>query len=375
MRIAEIRRTKRSPGGQLKRVIMQNSMLQPSPAPEFNGRFRPLQRGQAGDDLVQLCQSHAEQFAHSRDTSWRPSALPHPETEAFLSNLSIKIEEIGTRICRHGDAQPATVRGPLQLFFVLDGQGACLSNGVRHPVKRGTLLVALNIMDVQFTAAEFSAPVAEAGAANVLQANFSRDVQPAGDGKLSLACINLSVTSAAEQRIFEELDSALIDQSGDSHIWQTVELLLGEVDRQRIGSQSIIESLTKNLLLMAMREHLANMRADNPLRLLLAEPQIARVVNAITKNPGERHSMDNLARLAAMTPQCLSRRFEAIFAMAPNEYVLLVRLTMAEELLRTTDLPVKTIAGKIGFASRSHFSRLFSKFSGCDPTAYRTEHC
>lgn len=47
---------------------------------------------------------------------------------------------------------------------------------------------------------------------------------------------------------------------------------------------------------------------------------------------------------------------------------------MAEALLRNTDLPVKTIAGKIGFASRSHFSRLFSKFSGRDPTAYRLEH-
>ena len=349
-------------------------MLQPIPAQEFHGRVPLWQRGQAGDELVQISRSPAEQYSRSRDSSWRPSALPHPETEAFLSNLSINIEDIGTRICRHGDAQYSAVRGPLQLFFVLDGQGVCLSNGVKHPVKRGTLMVALNIMDVQFAAAEISAPIVEAGPANVLQANFSRDVQPAGDGKLSLACINLSVTSAAEQRIFEELDSALIDQSGDSHIWQTVELLLGEVDRQRIGSRSIIESLTKNLLLMAMREHLANMRADNPLRLLLAEPQIARVVNAISKNPGQRHTMVSLGQLAAMSPQALSRRFVAIFAMAPNEYVLHVRLAMAEALLRTTDLPVKTIAGKVGFASRSHFSRLFSKFSGCDPTAFRTIH-
>lgn len=320
-----------------------------------------------------MFRTQTEPATCARDTAWRPSALPHQETEAFLSNLCISIEDIGTRICGHGDIQPAPMRGPLQLFFVLDGHGTCVSSGASHPVKRGSLLVALNIMDLQFTAGEPLEQSVEAGHASDVQPNFLHDVQSSANAPLTLACINLSVTSAAELRIFEQLDSALIDHSGDPHIWQTIGLLLGEVDRQRIGARSIIESLTKNLLLLAMREHLGKMRSDNPLRLLLAEPQIARVVNAITKNPGGRHTMVSLAQLAAMTPQALSRRFEAIFAMAPNEYVLHVRLTMAEALLRNTDLPVKTIAGKIGFASRSHFSRLFSKFSGCDPTAYRLD--
>ena len=352
---------------------MQSSVLQLSLSPQPRAWDQRAPRQLVNDAPVVMFRPLAEPASYMRDTAWRPSALPHQETEAFLSNLCINIEEIETRICGCGDAQPAPLRGPLQLFFVLDGHGACLSNGVSHPVKRGSLLVALNVMDLQFTTGEPLGQSGEPSYASVVQPNFMRDAQPPSASQLTLACINLSVTSAAELRIFEQLDSALIDHSGDPHIWQTVELLLGEVDRQRIGARSIIESLTKNLLLLAMREHLGKMRADNPLRLLLAEPQIARVVNAITKNPGGRHTMVSLAQLAAMTPQALSRRFEAIFAMAPNEYVLHVRLTMAEALLRNTDLPVKTIAGKIGFASRSHFSRLFSKFSGCDPTAFRLD--
>ena len=373
VRIGFITHKKRGSGGQPKRVNMQSSVLQLSHSPEVRMRDQRALRQLTNDASLPMFRPHAEPASYARDSAWRPSALPHQETEAFLSNLCIKIEDIGTRVCRHGDAQPSSLRGPLQLFFVLDGHGTCLSSGVTHPVSRGTLLVALNVMDLQFTPGPASDPVGEAGRASVLQPNFARDPQIARDSRLTLACINLSVTSAAEQRIFEQLDSALIDHSGDPHIWQTVELLLGEVDRQRIGARSIIESLTKNLLLLAMREHLGKMHPDNPLRMLLAEPQIARVVNAITKNPGLRHTMVSLAQLAAMTPQALSRRFEAIFAMAPNEYVLHVRLTMAETLLRNTDLPIKTIAGKIGFASRSHFSRLFSKFSGCDPTAFRLE--
>ena len=360
-------------GGQLKRVNMQSSLQQLSLPVESRVRDQRAPRQPANDAPIQMLRPLAEPASYARDSAWRPSALPHQETEAFLSNLCINIEDIGTRICGHGDAQPAAMPGPLQLFFVLDGHGAFHSSGVTHPVKRGTLLVALNVMDLQFTAAKSIDPACDAGHANDRHPDFLRAARSPKGGQLTLACINLSVTSAAELRIFEQLDSALIDHSGDPHIWQTVELLLGEIDRQRIGARSIIESLTKNLLLLAMREHLGKMRSDNPLRMLLAEPQIARVVNAITKNPGQRHTMVSLAQLAGMTPQALSRRFEAIFAMAPNEYVLHVRLTMAEALLRNTGLPVKTIAGKIGFASRSHFSRLFSKFSGCDPTAYRLE--
>ena len=349
-------------------------MLQPSPSPELHGRVARLPRNQAGDELIQICRSHTVEPSPSRGSTWRPSGLPHPEAEAFLSNVCVNIEEIGTRIYRQGDEQMAAARGPLQLFFVLDGQGICSIGGDDFPVLRGTLLVALNVMDLQFTAADIVRPIGASDPGNARQPGGLRDPQSPGGGKLTLACISLSVTSAAELRIFEQLDRALVDHSSDSHIRQTVELLLGEVDRQRIGVRSIVESLAKNLLLLAMRDHLGKMPSDNTLHMLLAEPQIARVVNAITKNPGQRHSMDSLARLAAMTPQGLSRRFQAIFAMAPNEYVLHVRLTMAEALLRNTDLPVKTVAGKIGFASRSHFSRLFSKFSGCDPTAYRTEH-
>ena len=306
-------------------------------------------------------------------TSWRPTGLPHLETEAFLSNLCIKVQEIGTRICYHGDAHTTAECGPIQLFIVLEGHGTFSDGSVEHAVQRGSLLIARSGMELQFAAgaAVAAGAIHERGAA-ILRSSLLHAVPAPLDRPLKLACINLSVTSAAERHIFEQLHSALIDHSGDTHIWQTVELLLGEIDRQNIGARSIIESLTKNLLLMAMREHLGKMREDNPLRLLLAEPQIARVINAITASPGQKHSMESLARLAVMTPQAMSRRFETIFAMTPIEYLQHIRLTLAETLLRETDLPVKTIAGKVGFASRSHFSRLFSKFSGCDPTAYRS---
>ena len=48
-----------------------------------------------------------------------------------------------------------------------------------------------------------------------------------------------------------------------------------------------------------------------------------------------------------------------------------VRLRHAAHLLRTTDVPVKAIAGAIGYRSRSQFSRAFRAHYDLDPTTSR----
>ncbi len=44
---------------------------------------------------------------------------------------------------------------------------------------------------------------------------------------------------------------------------------------------------------------------------------------------------------------------------------------LLDHFLETTELPVKTIAGKIGYRSRGNLSRAFKAKYGIDPNAYR----
>jgi AraC-like DNA-binding protein len=41
-------------------------------------------------------------------------------------------------------------------------------------------------------------------------------------------------------------------------------------------------------------------------------------------------------------------------------------------MLKGSDLPVKSIAASVGYASRSHFSRAFQAKFGIDPSAFRS---
>ena len=65
------------------------------------------------------------------------------------------------------------------------------------------------------------------------------------------------------------------------------------------------------------------------------------------------------------------RHFKRAFRLAPSEYVQQVRLEEARTMLEATDLPVGTIAARTGFASRSHFSRMFRAAFGNDPSSHR----
>jgi len=53
------------------------------------------------------------------------------------------------------------------------------------------------------------------------------------------------------------------------------------------------------------------------------------------------------------------------------DFVKETRLHRAAELLKKSDLPIKTVAGRVGFSSRSHFSRAFTGYFGRSPVHYR----
>ena len=54
------------------------------------------------------------------------------------------------------------------------------------------------------------------------------------------------------------------------------------------------------------------------------------------------------------------------------DYLKTLRLRRAAELLSGSDLPIKVVTGRVGFESRSYFTRAFRAFSGLHPTEYRT---
>ena len=53
-----------------------------------------------------------------------------------------------------------------------------------------------------------------------------------------------------------------------------------------------------------------------------------------------------------------------------KQYVIQTKITMAERLLKQTNLTISEIAKKTGFVDSSHFNKIFKKYSGINPSEY-----
>lgn len=98
---------------------------------------------------------------------------------------------------------------------------------------------------------------------------------------------------------------------------------------------------------------------------------IRDVQEAIEAAPGGAHSVDDLARRAAMSPRHFTRVFTEEVGEAPGQYVERVRTEAARRQLEETDDTVVAIASRCGFGTAETMRRNFIRRVGIPPDQYR----
>lgn len=103
----------------------------------------------------------------------------------------------------------------------------------------------------------------------------------------------------------------------------------------------------------------------------LAPRRLAHVVDFIHANLAERVTLEELARVAGVSPSHFTRAFRASTGQSPHQYVLRQRLERARKALVTTDTGIAEIADTCGFADQSHLTRTMRRQLGVTPSALR----
>jgi AraC family transcriptional regulator, transcriptional activator FtrA len=81
--------------------------------------------------------------------------------------------------------------------------------------------------------------------------------------------------------------------------------------------------------------------------------------------------VDTLARMAAMSPRTLARRFRDVTGTTPVRWLIHQRVGRAQQLLEATDLPVEAVARRTGFGTAANLREHFRRELATTPTAYR----
>ena len=98
---------------------------------------------------------------------------------------------------------------------------------------------------------------------------------------------------------------------------------------------------------------------------------VQKVIKYIHAHLSEDLSLERLAAEVYLSPSHLIRLFRAETQHSPHEYIVLLRMDRAKYLLKTTTIPIKTIAYEVGYRSESSFSGAFTERIGISPRKFR----
>jgi transcriptional regulator GlxA family with amidase domain len=147
--------------------------------------------------------------------------------------------------------------------------------------------------------------------------------------------------------------------------------LLVELAAPTAGSETLAEALLNQCLVHLLRRYCESGECRLPWLSALEDPRLSRVLERLLDRPEQHYTLDQLAAISGMSRSTFAAAFTDAFGRPPFEFLKEVRLRRASILLSGSSLPVKAIAGRVGFDSRSYFSRAFKDFYGVGPDAYR----
>lgn len=97
-----------------------------------------------------------------------------------------------------------------------------------------------------------------------------------------------------------------------------------------------------------------------------------RVLEYIEAHLDRNITLEELARVACLSPYHFARSFKRATGAAPHRFLMARKLELAKRLIRQGDLGMAEVALKAGFSSQAHFARAFKRATGVTPSQYRT---
>jgi len=98
---------------------------------------------------------------------------------------------------------------------------------------------------------------------------------------------------------------------------------------------------------------------------------LKRVLDFIDENYQNKITISEMTKLTNFSPQHFCRIFKAYTGKTLVEYVTMIKLENAKQLIVKTDLPITQIASICGFCNANYFDRVFKKYFNSKPSDIR----
>ena len=175
-----------------------------------------------------------------------------------------------------------------------------------------------------------------------------------------------------QSQVIESLNkSAFIsDEKKDKAIADIINLMIDEAKNKKPYYQKKISLQLKALIIELVRKGDVSLEEEQPVKGTNMA-QIAAALDYINKNYDKPIKAIELANICSMSETHFRRIFEEYINMSPMDYVNLIRIQRACDLMKKTNDSMDLVAVKCGFSTTSTFNRNFKKYLNTSPYQWK----
>lgn len=142
---------------------------------------------------------------------------------------------------------------------------------------------------------------------------------------------------------------------------------------------SSLDYITDNIHVVHFQdiESSINVKGTAPEKLQSAEKEkvalFKRVEQYIADNLKEELDLEETAAKFSLSSYYFSRSFKEAIGYNFTDYINMMRIKRAKELMKNDAMSIKEIGYSVGFSDPNYFSKVFKKYEGISPTEYKSK--
>ncbi len=185
--------------------------------------------------------------------------------------------------------------------------------------------------------------------------------------------INKDLFNDISYSIFKKSDITFNNESIciGNEIFALLNLFKEEIKNLQADSDFALQNIVNLVIINLIRQ----LKSDAP--KLISEKKycerdnINRSIEYLQEEYNKNFSLEEVARIANLSPYHFIRTFKALTGKTPYAYLLDVKIEKAKELLKLNGYTVTDVCFRCGFNNLEHFSSVFKRKLGMLPSQYR----
>ena len=175
-----------------------------------------------------------------------------------------------------------------------------------------------------------------------------------------------------QQELFQQVGrkAQLLNEWENRNLAMLVKMIMEEMREKKPHHKASVHSLLLSLMIEIIRM-CENTQQNYDSRKKSGGSQIAEALDYVRIEYAQPMKVEDLANVCHMSETHFRRVFEAYMNMSPMDYINLVRVQRACDIMKKTDDSMDVVAQKAGFTTTSTFNRNFKKFLNTSPYQWK----